>query len=180
MVSEINNKSVFTVVYCANRHDVGKFVASISDFVDGGSLELTEALIMSEAEAVALKTELENYVRDSGRYSQESIDAMGKLEWGFRVDKIELPEDEEEMPKEAGDRFVYSVQFFAAPLPAKPRQKFFLFSSLAAIFEVFSVEQIGCCLGHLYNLKVPDGCAYAGKCCIIKREPVVSKHQKCR
>lgn len=81
-------------------------------------------------------------------------------------------------PKETGDRFVYSVLFFAAPVPGKPRQKFFLFSSLAAIFEVFSVEQIGCSLGHLYNLKVPDGSAYAGKRCFIKREPVVSKRQK--
>lgn len=75
-------------------------------------------------------------------------------------------------------RFVYSVLFFAAPLPKKPRQKFFLFSSLAAIFEVFSVEQIGCGLGHLYNLQVPSGTAYAGKRCIIKREKVLSKRQK--
>lgn len=74
--------------------------------------------------------------------------------------------------------FVYSVLFFAAPLPSKPRQKFFLFSSLAAIYEVFSVEQIGCGLGHLYNLKVPDGTAFASKRCIIKRERVFSKPQK--
>lgn len=83
-------------------------------------------------------------------------------------------------PQKRGDRFVYSVVFFGAPFRDKPRQKFFLFSSLAAIFEVFSVEQIGCSLGNLYNLKVPDGCAYAGKRCIIKREKVFSKRQKCR
>lgn len=77
------------------------------------------------------------------------------------------------------DRFVYSVLFFAAPLPEKPRQKFFLFSSLAAIFEVFSPEQIGCGLGHLYNLQVPSGSAFAGKRCIIKREKVFSKRQNC-
>lgn len=78
------------------------------------------------------------------------------------------------------DRYVYSVLFFAAPLPSKPRQKFFLFSSLAAIFEVFSVEQIGCGLGHLYNLKVPDGTAFSGKRCIIKRERVFAKrHGNC-
>lgn len=75
-------------------------------------------------------------------------------------------------------RYVYGVLFFAAPFADKPRQKFFLFSSLAAIFEVFSPEQIGCGLGHLYNLKVPDGSAFAGKRCIIKRERVVSKRQK--
>ena len=83
-------------------------------------------------------------------------------------------------PKAESRWYVYSVLFFSAPLRGKPRQKFFLFSSLAAIYEVFSVEQIGCGLGHLYNLKVPDGTAYCGKRCIIKREPVVSKHQKPR
>ena len=75
-------------------------------------------------------------------------------------------------------RYVYGVLFFAAPFANKPRQRYFLFSSLAAIYEVFSVEQIGCTLGHLYNLKVPDGSAFAGKRCIIKREPVVSKRHK--
>lgn len=85
-----------------------------------------------------------------------------------------------EKPKEPGNRFVYSVLFFSAPLPDKPRQKYFLFSSLAAIYDVFSVEQIGCGLGHLYNLKVPDGTAYAGKRCIIKRDNVLSKRQKRR
>lgn len=78
----------------------------------------------------------------------------------------------------AENRYVYGVLFFAAPLADKPRQRYFLFSSLAAIYEVFSVEQIGCTLGHLYNLKVPDGSAFAGKRCIIKREPIVSKRQK--
>ncbi len=78
------------------------------------------------------------------------------------------------------DHYIYVVLFFAAPFADKPRQKFFLFSSLAAVYDVFSVEQIGCTLGHLYNLKVPDGSAFAGKRCIIKREPVVSKRQKRR
>ena len=83
-----------------------------------------------------------------------------------------------ESQKERGERFVYSVLFFSTPLPDKPMQKYFLFSSLAAIYEVFSVEQIGCSLGHLYNLKVPDSSTYAGKRCIIKRDKVLSKRQK--
>lgn len=45
------------------------------------------------------------------------------------------------MPKGRNSRHVYSVQFFAAPLPEKLGQTLFLFSSLAAIFEVFFVEQ---------------------------------------
>ena len=91
------------------------------------------------------------------------------------MDKVNTPDVG---TKGDGRMYVYSVLFFSAPLRGKPRQKFFLFSSLAAIYEVFSVEQIGCSIGHLYNLKVPDGTAYCGKRCIIKREPVVSKRQK--
>ena len=79
------------------------------------------------------------------------------------------------------NRYVYVVLFLGgAPFSDRPRQKFFLFSSLAAVFEVFSPEQIGCGLRHLYNLKVPDGSAFAGKRCIIKREKVFSKSQKPR
>lgn len=94
------------------------------------------------------------------------------------------PQNSGTKPRITGDRvsfsYAYSVVFFAAPFREQPRQKFFLFSSLAAIFEVFSPEQIGCGLGHLYNLKVPDGSAFAGKRCIIKREKVFSKRQKPR
>lgn len=75
-------------------------------------------------------------------------------------------------------RYVYGVLFFAAPFADKPRQRLFLFSSLAAVYDVFSVGQIGCSLQHLYNLKVPDGAAYAGRRCIIRRERVVAKRQK--
>lgn len=91
------------------------------------------------------------------------------------------PENPGVMPKkDAAVRYVYSVLFYAPPRPVEmPRQKFFLFSSLAAIFDRFSVEEIGCSLGHLYNSKVPDGSAFCGKRCIIKREPLVSKRQKC-
>lgn len=85
-------------------------------------------------------------------------------------------------PKGSGDRYVYSVFFLPgfAPCDAdgNPRQRLFLFSSLAAVFDRFSVEQIGCSLGHLYNLKVPEGSAYAGRQCIIKREKVLAKRQK--
>ena len=91
----------------------------------------------------------------------------------------------ETMQKMPGDRvsvaYNYSVLFLGtAPLPEYPRQKFYLFTSLAAIFEVFTPEQIGCGLRHLYNLKVPEGTAYTGRRCIIKRERVFSKRQKPR
>lgn len=51
------------------------------------------------------------------------------------------------------------------------------FSSLAAIYNVFSQEQIGCGVGRLWNLKVSTGVKYRGKNCIISREGVESKKQ---
>ena len=76
------------------------------------------------------------------------------------------------------ERYIYVVVFFAAPFRNQPRKRFFLFSSLAAIFEVFTVDVIGCGLKHLYNLKVPDGAVYSGQRCIITREKVISKPHK--
>ncbi len=82
-------------------------------------------------------------------------------------------------PQRRGDRFVYTVLFFAAPYPEQPRRKVFVFSSLAAIYDLFPRDVVGCSLGHLYNLKVPSGSAYCGKRCIIKRERVFAKAHKC-
>ena len=74
---------------------------------------------------------------------------------------------------------MYTVLFIAAPYPEQPRRKVFVFSSLAAIYDLFPRDVVGCSLGHLYNLKVPDGSAYCGKRCIIKRERVFAKAHKC-
>ena len=89
-----NSEKVYAVVYCAGNQFDDKYVASISDFQDGGFCDLAESMMMSEDTAIALKAELENYVRSSGKYSQESIDAMESHEWGFRIDEIELPEED--------------------------------------------------------------------------------------
>lgn len=61
------------------------------------------------------------------------------------------------MDKAMANAQVYVVQFFGAPLPDEPRRRFFLFSSLAAIYDKFSAAQVGCSLGNLYNLRVSDG-----------------------
>lgn len=75
--------------------------------------------------------------------------------------------------------YIYSVLFYGAPLPiAAPHQKFFLFTSLSAIYEVFTRKQLGVSLKHLYNVHVSDGTAYTGKRCIIRRERVYSKKQQ--
>lgn len=74
---------------------------------------------------------------------------------------------------------MYTVLFFAAPYPEQPRRKVFVFSSLAAIYDLFPRDVVGCSLGHLYNLQVSSGSAYCGKRCIIKRERVFAKAHKC-
>lgn len=82
------------------------------------------------------------------------------------------------MDKEKANAQVYVVQFFGAPLSGEPRRRFFLFSSLAAIYDKFSAAQVGCSLGNLYNLRVSDGVPYSGKLCMVWREPLYTKRRK--
>lgn len=70
---------------------------------------------------------------------------------------------------------IYKVQFATPPL-ADGKTEFY-FSSLAAIYETFSSQQIGCAVQRLYNLKVSDGVPYEGKRVTISREVLVSKAQ---
>lgn len=88
------SEKMYAVIYCAGNQFDDKYVASISDFQDGGFCDLAESMMMSEEAAIALKAELEEYVRTSGKFSQDSIDAMESHEWGFRIDEIELPEED--------------------------------------------------------------------------------------
>ena len=82
------------------------------------------------------------------------------------------------MDKSTINAQVYVVQFFGAPLPDEPRRRFFLFSSLAAIYDKFSAAQVGCSLVNLYNLRVPDGLPSCGRLCMVWREPLYSKRRK--
>lgn len=74
-------------------------------------------------------------------------------------------------------RTIYRVKFKEPPLSSDDRTEFF-FTSLAAIYEVFMPEQIGCKVNRLYNIGVPDGKTYDGKRCQIFRETIHSKAQK--
>lgn len=82
------------------------------------------------------------------------------------------------MDKSTINAQVYVVQFFGAPLPDEPRRRFFLFSSLAAIYDKFSAAQVGCSLVNLYNLRVSDGLPSCGRLCMVWREPLYSKRCK--
>lgn len=74
-------------------------------------------------------------------------------------------------------RTIYRVRFKEPPLSGDERTEFF-FTSLAAIYEVFKAEQIGCRVNRLYNIGLPDGKPYRGRRCEISREDIHSKAQK--
>lgn len=53
----------------------------------------------------------------------------------------------------------------------------YYFTSLAAIYETFTAQQIGCGVQHLYNLGMSDGNTYEGRRAAITRETLASKMQ---
>ena len=68
---------------------------------------------------------------------------------------------------------VIKVQFFK---PVDGKVEYF-FSSLAAVCERFSVEQIGCSKQALWSKKITADTPYANSKCVITKHPVVRKPQ---
>lgn len=73
---------------------------------------------------------------------------------------------------------IIRVQFREPPLASKPRQTDFYFGSLAAIYEEFTPEQIGCRVEHLWNYGVMPDHPYMNKLCVVSREVLTRKQQK--
>lgn len=71
---------------------------------------------------------------------------------------------------------VYRVSFKTPPLADDDRTDFF-FSSLSAIYETFTDEQIGCKVSRLWNIKVSRGQPYVGRLCQITKEEITAKPQ---
>ena len=76
-------------------------------------------------------------------------------------------------------RTIYRVRFKEPPLSGDERTEFF-FTSLAAIYEVFTAEQIGCRVNRLYNIGLPDGKPYRGRRCEISVKIFTAKRRKPR
>lgn len=70
--------------------------------------------------------------------------------------------------------FIYHVSFREPPIEGDPRVDFFFFS-LAAIYELFSVEQVGCSVRTLWNARIDVGQPYHNRHCSVRREPVFRK-----
>lgn len=69
---------------------------------------------------------------------------------------------------------IYRVAFHEPPIENDERKDFF-FSSLSAIYEDFTPEQIGCKVSRLWNIGVSGGTPYDGAKCKITREPLTAK-----
>lgn len=51
----------------------------------------------------------------------------------------------------------------------------YFFGSLSAIYDTFTVEQVGCKVSRLWNLKITPEKPYIGRKCTITKEPVQRK-----
>lgn len=71
---------------------------------------------------------------------------------------------------------IYRVAFNEPPIQGDDRREFF-FSSLSAIYEMFTHKQVGCKVTRLWNMGVSQGNPYNGKLCQITRETLTSKTQ---
>ena len=71
---------------------------------------------------------------------------------------------------------IYRVAFNEPPIQDDDRTEFF-FTSLSAIYEEFTPDQVGCKVTRLWNIGVSGGTPYEGAKCKITREPLLSKSQ---
>lgn len=71
---------------------------------------------------------------------------------------------------------IYRVEFDEPPFEDDDRTGF-NYTSLSAIYEDFTPEQIGCKVSRLWNIGVSKGIPYEGRGVKITREPLTSKSQ---
>lgn len=73
--------------------------------------------------------------------------------------------------------YIYRVSFKEPPYDFYGKQCDFFFTSLAAIYDQFSKDEIGCQVSRLWNLKITPDNPYRGRKCIITKEPVARKRR---
>lgn len=70
------------------------------------------------------------------------------------------------------------VHFFTPPFESGRAGTDFFFGSLAAIYEWFTPEQIGCTVNNLWNIGIDFGRPYLNQRCTISKEMFVRKSRK--
>lgn len=72
---------------------------------------------------------------------------------------------------------IYRVTFKTPPEEGNEQTDFF-FTSLAAIYDRFTAEQVGAKVESLWNVKITESKPYRGRRCQITKETVERKAQK--
>lgn len=89
-----------------------------------------------------------------------------------------LPDDRgakiQSMEQKSNEK-IYRVRFKEPPSGQANGDTDFLFGGLSAIYEVFTEEQIGCKVTHLWNYGIMEGRPYVNKKVTISREPLYRK-----
>lgn len=75
----------------------------------------------------------------------------------------------------AKQKYIYRLRFITPPTDEGVFD--YYFSSLAAIYDVFTAKQVGCGAQHLYNCKVSEGNSYKDKKALVTREVLHLKEQ---
>ena len=73
---------------------------------------------------------------------------------------------------------IYRVSFNEPPADFYGEQCDFFFTSLAAIYDQFDKQEIGCQVERLWNLKISPDKPYVGRKCTITKEPLGRKKHK--
>lgn len=74
---------------------------------------------------------------------------------------------------------IYHVHFHDNDFNKGLEKKDYYFSSISAIYEVFTIKQIGIQASSLYNLKLDEKTnpTYENKKCIIRKDVLITKSQ---
>lgn len=73
---------------------------------------------------------------------------------------------------------IIKVSFREPPLAEQPTKTDFYFGSLAAVYEAFTPQQIGCKVENLWNSSIQADHPYMNKLCIVTREVLMRKAQR--
>ena len=68
---------------------------------------------------------------------------------------------------------IYKVTFREPPIEASDQTEFY-FSTVSAIYEVFTKQAIGCSLNNLWNKGVVKGRRYVSRTCTVERVTLAS------
>ncbi len=74
------------------------------------------------------------------------------------------------------EKHIYRVSFREPPVGGDPGTDFY-FSSMKAIYDLFTPGQIGCGARRLSRVRVPQGRVYESRTARVSREPLHSKAQ---